>query len=154
MVNLPRYTFPVISPSIFILCFLWFWFNHSITYHYKPRFWCFHHLIKRNTFNITLVSRCLNLIWHYTEPKLPPISYMVMAGGLVICGPYLVSFPGPAHLSVAFRTVKRERAWYLFSREWCQDRKGGRKGLIVRGHTGPRTAKRTKVQGSLPHVSG
>jgi len=66
----------------------------------------------------------------------------------------LASFPGPAQLSIASSTVKRERAWYLFSREWRQDRKGGRKGLIVRGRTGPRTAKRAKVQGSLPHVPG
>ena len=29
----------------------------------------------------------------------------------------LASFPGPAQLSVAISTVKRERAWYLFSRE-------------------------------------
>ena len=29
----------------------------------------------------------------------------------------LASFPGPAQLSVASSTVKRERAWYLFSRE-------------------------------------
>ena len=29
----------------------------------------------------------------------------------------LASFPGPAQLSVAFSMVKRERAWYLFSRE-------------------------------------
>ena len=29
----------------------------------------------------------------------------------------LVSFPGPAQLSVTFSTVKRERAWYLFSHE-------------------------------------
>ena len=29
----------------------------------------------------------------------------------------LASFPGPAQLSVACSTVKRERAWYLFSRE-------------------------------------
>ena len=58
---------------------------------------------------------------------------------------FLASFPGPAQLSVAFSTVKWERAWYLFSREWHQDRKGGRKGLIVHGRTGPRTAKRTKV---------
>ena len=65
----------------------------------------------------------------------------------------LASYPGPAKLSVASRTVKRERAWYLFSREWRQDRKGGRKGLIVRGCTGPRTAKRAKVPGNLPHVS-
>ena len=27
--------------------------------------------------------------------------------------------------------------WYLFSREWRQDTKDGRKGLIVHGHTGP-----------------
>ena len=66
----------------------------------------------------------------------------------------VASFPGPAQLSVACSTVKQERAWYLFSREWRQDRKGGRKGLIVCGRTGPRTAKRAKVQGSLPHVPG
>ena len=29
----------------------------------------------------------------------------------------LASFPGPAQLSVTCSTVKRERAWYLFSRE-------------------------------------
>ena len=29
----------------------------------------------------------------------------------------------------------------------------GRKGLIVHGHTGPRTAKRAKVPGNLPYVS-
>ena len=29
----------------------------------------------------------------------------------------VASFPGPAQLSVACSTVKRERAWYLFSRE-------------------------------------
>ena len=33
-------------------------------------------------------------------------------------------------------------------------RKGGRKGLIVRGRAGPRTVKRAKVKGSLPHISG
>ena len=63
----------------------------------------------------------------------------------------LASFPGP---TIAFSMVKRERAWYLFSRDWRQDRKGGRKGLIVRGRTGPRTVKTAKVQGSLPRVSG
>ena len=57
----------------------------------------------------------------------------------------LASFPGPAQLSVASSTVKRERAWYLLSREWYQDRKSGRKGLVVHGHTGPRTVKRAKV---------
>ena len=50
-------------------------------------------------------------------------------------------YPGPAQLSVACSTVKRERAWYLFSHERRQDRKDGRKGLIVCGHTGLRTAK-------------
>ena len=68
-------------------------------------------------------------------------------------GVLVASFPGPAQLSVAISTVKRERAWYLFSREWRQDRKDGRKGLIVRGCTGPRTAKRANVAGNLPHVS-
>ena len=29
----------------------------------------------------------------------------------------LASFPAPAQLSVAYSTVKWERAWYLFSRE-------------------------------------
>ena len=29
----------------------------------------------------------------------------------------IASFPGPAQLSIACSTVKRERAWYLFSRE-------------------------------------
>ena len=32
---------------------------------------------------------------------------------------------------------KLKRAWYLFSREWHQDRKDGRKELIVHWHTGP-----------------
>ena len=32
-------------------------------------------------------------------------------------GGTLASFPGPAQLSVASSTEKRERAWYLFSRE-------------------------------------
>ena len=54
----------------------------------------------------------------------------------------LASFPGPAQFSVAISTEKRERAWYLFSREWRQDRKDGRKGLIVRGCTqGPEQQK-------------
>ena len=43
------------------------------------------------------------------------------------------------------RTVKWERAWYLFSCEWNQDRKDGRKGLIVCRCRGPRTARRTKI---------
>ena len=34
---------------------------------------------------------------------------------MCMCG--IASFPGPAQLSVACSTVKRERAWYLFSRE-------------------------------------
>ena len=58
-------------------------------------------------------------------------------------GNILASFPDPAQLSFASSTVKRERAWYLFSREWHQDRKDGRKGLIVCGHTGPRTKQPT-----------
>ena len=32
-------------------------------------------------------------------------------------GGTLASFPGPAQLSVASSTEKRERGWYLFSRE-------------------------------------
>ena len=50
-------------------------------------------------------------------------------------------------------TEKRERAWYLFSHEWRQDRKNGKKGLIVHGCTGPRTPKRASVAGNLLHVS-
>ena len=46
-------------------------------------------------------------------------------------------FPGPAQLSVACSTEKQERAWYLFSCEWHQDRKDGRKGLIARGQGWP-----------------
>ena len=65
----------------------------------------------------------------------------------------LASYPRPTQLSVASCTVKWERAWCLLSREWRRDRKGGRKGLIVRGHTGPKTANRAKVSGNLPHVS-
>ena len=33
------------------------------------------------------------------------------------CAFRIASFPGPAQLSVAYSTVKRERAWYIFSRE-------------------------------------
>ena len=33
------------------------------------------------------------------------------------CTLIVASFPGPTQLSVAISTVKRERAWYLFSRE-------------------------------------
>ena len=62
---------------------------------------------------------------------------------------FLASFPGPAQLSIAISTEKRERAWYLFSREWRQDRKDGRKDLIVCGCTGPRTAKRANLAGNL-----
>ena len=65
----------------------------------------------------------------------------------------VASFPGPAQLSVAINTEERVRAWYLFSREWRQDRKDDRKGLIVCGCTGPRTAKRANIAGNLPHVS-
>ena len=67
----------------------------------------------------------------------------------------LASYPGPAQLSIAIGTEKWERAWYLFSHEWHQDRKDGRKGLIVHGHTRPRTAKEAKVPaaGNLPHIS-
>ena len=65
----------------------------------------------------------------------------------------LASFPGPAQLSVAFSMEKWERTLYFFSREWLQDRKDSRKGLIVCGCTRPRRAKRAKVWGNLPHVS-
>ena len=33
------------------------------------------------------------------------------------CNTTVASFPGPAQLSVAISTEKRERAWYLFSHE-------------------------------------
>ena len=67
--------------------------------------------------------------------------------------PIHVYVPSLAQLSIAYSTEKRERACYLCSHEWCQDRKDGSKGLIVRGCTGPRTAKRAKVPGNLTHVS-
>ena len=41
----------------------------------------------------------------------------------------------PTQLSVACRTEKQERAWYLFSREQHQDRKDGRMGLIMSRRT-------------------
>ena len=53
----------------------------------------------------------------------------------------------PSFLSLPVK--KRERAWYLFSREWRQDRKDDRKGLIVYWCTRPRTVKRAKVPGNL-----
>ena len=56
---------------------------------------------------------------------------------------HIASFPGPAQLSVTFSTERRERAWYLFSREWRQ----------VRGGTGPIAAKRTKERDNLTHIS-
>ena len=56
------------------------------------------------------------------------------------------SYPGPAQLSIASSMVKWERTWYIFSREWCWDRKDGRKGLIVRGCTGPRAAEEPRYQ--------
>ena len=52
----------------------------------------------------------------------------------------VASFPGPAQVSATCSMVMWERAWYLFSCEWCQDRKD----LIVHGHTGRRTAKRAR----------
>ena len=70
-----------------------------------------------------------------------------------LSGVVIASFPGPTQLSIAFSMEKRERAWYLFSREWCQDRKDGRKSLIVHGCTGPRTAETANIAGNLPHVS-
>ena len=65
----------------------------------------------------------------------------------------LATFPGPAQLSVAISTEKQETVWYHFLHEWRQDRKDGRKGLIVRGCTGPRTSKRANVASNLLHVS-
>ena len=64
---------------------------------------------------------------------------------------FLASFPGPTQLSVAFSTEKWERAWYLFSREIRQDRKDGRKDLIVCGRAGLRTAKAANVAGKCSH---
>ena len=71
---------------------------------------------------------------------------------LLQCDWWIASYPGPAQLSVASSTEKRERAWYLFSREWRRDRKDGRKGLIVHRCTRPRTAKGAKVPGNLPYI--
>ena len=65
----------------------------------------------------------------------------------------VASFPGPTQPSITISTEKWGRAWYLFSHEWHEDRKDDRKGLIVCGRTGPRTAKRTKLRDNLPHIS-
>ena len=62
------------------------------------------------------------------------------------------SFPDPTQLSITWSTEKRERAWYLFSHEWCQDRRDGRKALIVCGAHWAKNTK-AKVPGNLPHVS-
>ena len=64
----------------------------------------------------------------------------------------LDSYPNPVHLSITCCTDKQERTWYLFLYEWRRDRKDGRKGLIVCGHTGLKFAKRAKVPGKLPQV--
>ena len=44
----------------------------------------------------------------------------------------LVSFPGPAQLSVASSTEKRKRVWNILSREWRRGREKGRQDLIER----------------------
>ena len=62
------------------------------------------------------------------------------------------SFPDPTQLSVTWSTEKQEKAWYLFSHEWCQDRRDGRKALIVCGAHWTKNT-RAKVPGNLPHVS-
>ena len=49
---------------------------------------------------------------------------------------------------------RRGPSWYLFSREWCQNRKEGRKGFIVRGCTGPRIAKTAKLPYHVYLASG
>ena len=46
----------------------------------------------------------------------------------------------------AFRTEKRDRARYLVSHDWRQDRKDGRKGLVVHGYNRPTTAKEVIYQ--------
>ena len=49
----------------------------------------------------------------------------------------IASFQDPALLSLTFSMEKRERAWYLFSCDRCQDRKDGRKVSSVSGALGP-----------------
>ena len=77
--------------------------------------------------------------------------HTILATGTI--GPYLsktewffslIPRPRPAFCRLQYGKVGE--GLVSFSREWCQDRKGGRKGLIERGCTGPRTAKRAKVQ--------
>ena len=56
------------------------------------------------------MTRFLNLI--ASEPDVAKASMCVC-----VCGCLLASFPGPAQLFITISTEKRERAWYLFSRE-------------------------------------
>ena len=54
-------------------------------------------------------------------------------------------------LRPAFRRLLAGEGLVLFSRD-IRIEKDGRKGLIMRGRNGPRTAKRAKVPGRLPQV--
>ena len=56
----------------------------------------------------------------------------------------LALFPDSSFPSFSVRKSGREPG-ILCLHEWCQDRKDGRKGLIVCGPTRPRTAKRPKM---------
>ena len=53
----------------------------------------------------------------------------------------LALFPVPTQLFIAFSTEKWERAWYLSSREWHQERKDDRKGAL-----GPEQWKEPRYQ--------
>ena len=60
----------------------------------------------------------------------------------------LASFPGPSQLFVVISTEKRERACIFPHVSGIRI-----ESLIVRGYTGPRTAKRANVAGNLSQVS-
>jgi len=65
----------------------------------------------------------------------------------------LALYPDPAQLSVTCSTEKWERAWYLFSCEWCQDRKDGRKGFNCAWADWAQNSEKSQVPGNLLHLS-
>ena len=70
---------------------------------------------------------------------------------ILLATPFLVvSFLGLAWLPVTCSVKKRNRAWGLISREWCQNRKDG--SMCV-GTAGRRTARGVNVPSNLTYIS-
>ena len=89
--------------------------------------------VSRVTISCSCVARFLSSI--FSRHKIPLeracnrsveiyLSFLIQ----VVCNMQPRSQALPSFPSLRFRTVKQERAWYFFSREWRQDRKDGRKG--------------------------